>query len=122
MLSPTKKIMEKYKTLLVKTRWILMLSHAKRFMAKYKTLLVKMALDSPTNQQVMLIYEHFCDLHILLGLVCILHLLKSMHALIKFAQSRNVFVCDLVATIKVCQSDVYSMYYDQTSKFTIDNF
>jgi hypothetical protein len=66
MLNPTKKIMAKYKTLLVKTRWISMLSHAKRFMAKYKTIFVKMALDSPTNQQAMLIYEHFCDLHILL--------------------------------------------------------
>jgi hypothetical protein len=78
-----------------------MLSPAKIIMAKYKTLLVKMALNSPTNQQAMLIYEHSCDFHILLGLVCILHLLKSMHALIKFAQSRDVFVCDLVATIKV---------------------
>jgi hypothetical protein len=81
-----------------------------------------MASDSPINQQAMLIYEHFCDLHILLGLVCILHLLKSMHALIEFAQSRDVFACDLVATTEVCQGDVYSMYYDQTSKFIIDNF
>ncbi len=78
-----------------------MLNHAKRIMAKYKNLLVKMALANPTNQQAMLIYEHFCDFHILLGLVCILHLLKSMHVLVKFAQSRDVFVCDLVATIKV---------------------
>jgi hypothetical protein len=106
----------------VKTRWISMLSPAKRIMAKYKTLLVKMALDNPTNQQAMLICEHFCDLHIFLGLVCILHLLKSMHALIKFAQSRDVFMCDLVANIKVCQGDVHNMYDDQTSKFTTNNF
>ncbi len=33
----------------VKTRWILMLSPTKRLMEKYKTLLVKMVLDSPTN-------------------------------------------------------------------------
>jgi hypothetical protein len=45
-----------------------------------------------------------------------------MHVLIKFAQLRVVFVCDLVATIKVCQSDVYNMYYDQTSKFTANSF
>jgi hypothetical protein len=51
-----------------------------------------------------------------------LHLLKSMHTLIKFAQSKYVFVCDLVATIKVCQCDVYSMYDYQTFRFTIDNF
>jgi hypothetical protein len=34
-----------------------------------------------------------------------------MHALIKFAQFRDVFVYDLVATIKVCRGDVYNMYY-----------
>jgi len=45
-----------------------------------------------------------------------------MHALIKFAQSINVFVCDLVATIEVYQGDVYNMYYDQTSRFTANSF
>jgi len=99
-----------------------MLNPTKRKMVKYKTLFMKMALDNPTNQQVMLNYEHLCDIHILFRLAYILPLLEFMHALIKFAQSRNVFVCDLVATIKVCQGDVYSMYYDQTSKFTINNF
>jgi hypothetical protein len=91
-------------------------------MAKYKTLLVKISLDNPTNQQAMLNYEHLCDIHILLGFVCILPLLKSVHVLIKFAQSRDVFVCDLVVAIKDCQGDVYSMYYDQISKFTTDSF
>jgi len=46
-----------------------------------------------------------------------LPLLEFVHALIKFAQFRNVYVYDLV-----CQGDVYSMYYDKTSKFTIDSF
>jgi hypothetical protein len=32
------------------------------------------------------------------------------------------FVCDPMATIKVCQGDLGSMYYDQTFNFTIDNF
>jgi hypothetical protein len=89
-----------------------MLSFTKKIMAKYKTLLVKMALDNLTNQQVMLNYEHLCDIHIFLGLACIFPLLEFVHALIKFAQYRYVLVCDLVATIKVCQGDVYSMYYD----------
>jgi hypothetical protein len=34
----------------VKTKWISMLSLAKKVMVKYKTLLVKMALGNPTNQ------------------------------------------------------------------------
>jgi hypothetical protein len=40
-------------------------------MVEYKTLLVKMALDNITNQQVMLNYEHLCDLHILFRFICI---------------------------------------------------
>jgi hypothetical protein len=62
-----------------------MLSPGKRVMAKYKTLLMKMTLNNLTNQQAMLNYEHLCDIYILLGLACILPLLESVHALIKFA-------------------------------------
>ncbi len=99
-----------------------MLSPTKRVMAEYKILLVKMTLDNPTNQQVMLKYEHLCDIHILLGLACIFPLWESMHALIKFAQSKDVFVCDLVVPIKDYQGDVYNIYCDPISKFTTDSF
>jgi hypothetical protein len=43
----------------------------------------------------------------LLELACIFPLLEFVHALIKFAQMEDVFVCDLVASIKVFQGDVY---------------
>jgi hypothetical protein len=56
----------------VKTRWILMLSFAKNVLAKYRTLLMKRAMDSHTNHQIKLNYEHLCDLQPLLGLACIL--------------------------------------------------
>ncbi len=42
----------------VKTRWISMLNLAKRLMEEYKTLLVKLTLDSPTNQKTKLNYEN----------------------------------------------------------------
>jgi hypothetical protein len=48
-----------------------MLSPAKKLMAKCRTLFVKMALNNLTDQQVMLNYEHLCDLRIFLGLACI---------------------------------------------------
>lgn len=48
--------------------------------------------------------------------------LEFMHAPHKFAQMNNVFVCDLIAIIKVYQPDIYNMYYDPTSNFIIDNF
>jgi hypothetical protein len=49
-------------------------------------------------------------------------LLEYVHALIKFTQMKDVYVCDLVVAIKVFQGDIYLMYCDQTSKFIIDNF
>jgi hypothetical protein len=55
-------------------------------------------------------------------LAYIFPLLEFVHVLIKFEQSQDVFVCDLVATIKVCQSYVYNMYHEQISKFIIDSF
>jgi hypothetical protein len=70
----------------VKTRWISMLNLAKKVLAKYKTFLMKKAMDNPTNHQVKLNYEHLCDLQTLLGLACILLLLESIRAFIKFAQ------------------------------------
>jgi hypothetical protein len=35
---------------------------------------------------------------------------------------RDVYVCDMVAAIKVCQGDIFMMDSDQTSKFTTNNF
>ncbi len=35
----------------IKTQWISMLNTTKKMMTKYKTLLVKMAIDQNTNQQ-----------------------------------------------------------------------
>jgi hypothetical protein len=56
-----------------------------------------------------------CELQILLWLAYILPLLESIYVLIKFAQMRDVFVCDLVAAIKVCQGDMYNMYLEESS-------
>jgi hypothetical protein len=80
-----------------------------------------MVVDSFTNHQAKLNYEHLCDLQILLVLACILPLLESIHVLVKFAQMQNMFVCDLVAIVKVCQVDIFSMYCDQNSKFSVNN-
>jgi len=55
-------------------------------------------------------YKHLCDLQILVIFTYILPLLELIHSLIKFAQMKNVFMCNLVVVIKVCQGDVYNMY------------
>ncbi len=67
-------------------------------------------------------YINLCDFQVFLGFACILLLLEFVHVLMKFAQMTNIFVCNLVIVIKVCQSDIYKMYFDQTSKFPTSNF
>ncbi len=67
-------------------------------------------------------YNHLCDLQILVRFACILTLLELIHSFIKFAQMKNVFMCNLVVVFKVCQGDVCNMYCDPISKFIVDNF
>jgi hypothetical protein len=49
----------------------------------------------------------FCDLHMLMGMFCLLPLLESVNAIIKFAQRRDIFICDFVAIVKIYQTNLY---------------
>jgi hypothetical protein len=40
----------------------------------------------------------------------------------KFAQSRDVFISDYVAAVKICQADLYMMYVDPESSFCKEHF
>lgn len=77
----------------------------------------------PYKPTIQLDYEHLCDLQILHELPCILPLLEFMHDLNNFnCTIINNFECDMVATIKLCNSDIYNGYCDPFSRFTINNF
>ncbi len=45
---------------------------------------------------------YLCDIEIIMGLICIMPLLKAMHTLGKFVQGQNTFVCEFVTSIKIC--------------------
>lgn len=53
---------------------------------------------------------------------CILPLLKSVHNLIKVAQSKDVFLCDFVTSVKICESELYWMYVDCEWYFQDESF
>ncbi len=40
-----------------------------------------------------------------------------MHTLIKLTQSCDVFICEFVDMVKVCQLDFYYFYFDPYAKF-----
>jgi hypothetical protein len=66
---------------------------------------MKMALDAPTMG-----YDLLCDVEILLSLVCFIPMLEIVNSLVKFAQLHNVFVCDFVAVMKICQVNFQKLY------------
>jgi hypothetical protein len=48
-----------------------------------------------------------CNLELIMGLLTILPLLDCVHSLIKFAQSRDVFMGDFINAMKMCQLELY---------------
>ncbi len=59
----------------------------------------------------------FCDLELIMRLHAIVPLVDFVHALIKLAQSCDVFVCNFIDAMKVCQLAFYWLYYDPYIKF-----
>jgi hypothetical protein len=97
----------------VKTRWISMLRLLKRILSKYRTLLVKMYSDhlvKPTIPTTKINYELMTNIKCLLTLAAVLPLLEVVKALIVFAQSPNVYVCDFTRALSLCISDVNDLY------------
>jgi hypothetical protein len=48
----------------------------------------------------------------MLGMCCIIPLLESIDSLIQFAQQQDIFICDMVAAIKIYQNKLYTLYND----------
>jgi hypothetical protein len=96
----------------VKTRWISTLSPAKRVLTEYRTLLLKMGLDMATIAPTKANFELLCDFGLFLSLACIFPLLSIVHCLMKFSQSRDVYICDFLVALKVCQSQLANYFVD----------
>jgi hypothetical protein len=58
----------------------------------------------------------------LLGLNAIMLILEAIHFLIKFARLRDMFVCDSIAIVKICERVVYHMYCDSQCCFQCGMF
>jgi hypothetical protein len=106
----------------VKTHWNNMLSLAKRTLSMYMPLVAKMAKDIPSLMVAWVNFEFRCDVNLLISLFSLIPMLEIIHALIKFAQKRDVFVYDYVATIKICQRQLYIHYSNPTMKYSFNVF
>ncbi len=47
-------------------------------------------------------YELLCKVEIVMGLTCVLPMLETIQSLSKLAQYKDTFICDYVATMKLC--------------------
>ncbi len=91
-------------------------------MTKYKTFIVKMSQDNPSIARARLNIDLLCDIDTFFTLSCLLLLLKVINVLIKFAYKRDVFICDFVPTIKICQIDFFMMYFDIMTSYQHEHF
>jgi hypothetical protein len=72
-----------------------MLSPTKRVYSKFCPLMVKMHAKSQQNDVAKNNLNSLCDVEVIIRLPCILLLLECVHALIKVAQCKDVFVATL---------------------------
>jgi hypothetical protein len=113
----------------IKTRWLSMLSPLKRVISEYRTLVQKMQEDSldststfASRESSRANLELLLDISVPIALTCFLPLLETLHYLVKFSQQRDVFICDYLAAVKVCQGQLYSLYLDPATCFRSDSF
>ncbi len=87
--------------------------------------MVKMHAKNQWNDVARKNLNSLCDVEAIIGLPYIFSLLKCVHALIKVAQGRNVFVCDFKESTKVAHQEFCMFYCDSYVKFedlTFDDF
>lgn len=88
-----------------------------RVLKEYQPLVVKMSEDASTVPFSKWNLDLLLDVQMFLTLPCITPLLSSINSLIKFSQSRAVFVYDYVQTVKMCQVDLFRDYVDVDTYF-----
>jgi len=62
------------------------------------------------------------DPYTALGISAVIPLLETIDVLCVYAQQSNVFVCDMVAALKLCEGQLYSLFVDTGNGFSQDEF
>jgi hypothetical protein len=73
---------------------------------KYKMLIIKMAANCGSMELVKINILNLCDIDMILGLPCVLPMLEFVNALMKFMEGQDVFVCDYIAIVKICHTNL----------------
>ncbi len=93
----------------VKTHWIIMLFLVKWIYSKFHPFIVKIHDESAKSNLARNNLSSMFNVEVILGLPCILPMLECVHALIKVAKGRDVFVCDFMEAMKMAQQEFYKL-------------
>ena len=112
----------------IETCWISMKSPTKRVISEYTTLMVKMGFDMTlglgqrSNAGARDNFDYFVDIEVLLSLACFIPLVDAVHYLIKLSQAQNIFICDFMQAIKLCQEELARKIVDGATAYSGSDF
>jgi hypothetical protein len=67
-------------------------------------------------------FDFRLDTEVLLSLACFILLLDVVHYLIKLSQAYNIFICDFMQAIKLCQEELARKFIDGTTAYSRSDF
>ena len=68
------------------------------------------------------VLDLLCDPTCLLEMATLLPLIEALDSMITFSQKCDVFICDFIGAVKVCQGQLYTLYNCHSQSFTTDEF
>jgi uncharacterized membrane protein len=80
----------------VKIHWTNKFNPSKKVITMYMPLMAKMAKDNTSITSSKVNFDLLCDINLLISLSCLSPMLKIVHALIKFAQTRMYLHVDML--------------------------
>jgi len=67
-------------------------------------------------------FDLLSNIELLLSLACFIPLINAIHCLIKLSQAGNIFICDFMQTVKLCQDELACMFVDASTTFNKVDF
>ena len=84
----------------VKTKWLSVMSPAIKVMNEYKTLVVKMMEDEQAVDAAKTSFQHLVDIQIVVSLSCFIPILKSLHQLKQLGQKRHIYISNYLDALR----------------------
>jgi hypothetical protein len=94
-----------------------MIGPIRHMLSKYHLFSMKMRLEAPIITLAKSNLYLLTNVETLLGLNAIMPLFEVVHSLIKFTQLCDMFVCDFIVVVKICERNVYHGMYFRVDMF-----